>query len=394
MHSVEIAPAREAAAALSGGPILFLAVSPKYGGAEKHTLDLLASFQGSGHPLQLLCTGPDVFSGHLKPGMQDFVSITRESGLATFLDWYRLFRRLQPEVVVLVKSWVWCFPWYTSTAAWLAGVKGRVSIYHFSPRPAPHQGPAALLHRLSYGRLGLFTTLSICVSEALRRNLVAECGHPAASTVTVANGVDLAWFSPDAGQRQAVREQLGVAPGEVLLVCLAGLTQTKRIDVLLEALAGMDREIPWRCLILGDGELRGELEQRALHLKLGARVTFLGFQSDVRGFLRAADVFVLTSDVEGLPLSVLEAMACGVPCVATNVGGVSEVITDGVDGFVVPPGDAGQVGRALTELIRQPQLRRAMAEAARRRVQASFDIQSTMSKIRKLILSSSRKEKR
>lgn len=369
--------------------ILFVAVSPKYGGAEKHLLDLLDSFAGTGRRIQLLCTGPDVFSDRIALETRRYVTVRQQDGMASFGDWYRVFREIRPAAVVLVKSWTWCFPWYTLWAAKLAGISRRFSIIHLPPAP-PAAGTADWRYRLSHRRLAIGSQADICVSEALRQRLIEDCGFPSATTITIPNGVALREFTPDAMERQGLRRQLGLGLQEVVLVCVASLIEQKRVDVLLAALAQLNgQNIRFRCVILGEGALRESLETRAVELGLSGSVAFLGFQPDVRAYLRAADIFVLTSDKEGMPLSILEAMACGLPCVVTRVGGNAELVTDGAEGYLLPPGDANAIGRTLRELIGQTELRDAMSAAARKRVQEKFDIETAMLRIRNLILNGS-----
>jgi glycosyltransferase involved in cell wall biosynthesis len=112
-----------------------------------------------------------------------------------------------------------------------------------------------------------------------------------------------------------------------------------------------------------------------------------GFQADVRPYLSAADAFVLTSHIEGLPFSVLEAMSCGLPCVVTNVGGNAEAVVHGVNGLVINPGSVEEVTRAIIYLRCHPEERARMAHASRLRAQTEFDIEARMADIKRLILS-------
>ncbi len=144
------------------------------------------------------------------------------------------------------------------------------------------------------------------------------------------------------------------------------LSHEKGVDILLRAfahsLAGRDDT---RLLILGDGPDRGENEQLARDLGIADRMEFLGFQRDVPAFYRCADLFVLPSRSEGVPLSLLEAMAAGLPLVATRVGGVPDVILDGISGCLVPPEDPRALGAALVNTLDNPEAAAAMAESAR-----------------------------
>jgi glycosyltransferase involved in cell wall biosynthesis len=112
-----------------------------------------------------------------------------------------------------------------------------------------------------------------------------------------------------------------------------------------------------------------------------------GFQADVRPYLHAADAFVLTSHIEGLPLSVLEAMACGLPCIVTNVGGNAEAVVHNLNGLIVDPGSIEGVVQAIIYLLTHPQKRAQMAQASRSRACEEFDVEAKMAEIKRLILS-------
>ena len=147
------------------------------------------------------------------------------------------------------------------------------------------------------------------------------------------------------------------------------------------------REVPsCKCIIIGEGTLKQKLLEQVESLRLSHHVFFEGFQPDVRPDPCAADLFVLTSHIEGLPLSVVEAMACGLPCVVTNVGGKSQAVAQNVNGLVVSPGSADEVAQAIIYLLTHPQERARMGQASRSRVCAEFDIDAKMAEIRRLIL--------
>jgi len=170
-------------------------------------------------------------------------------------------------------------------------------------------------------------------------------------------------------------------------VCVARLSEQKRIDLLLLAVARALRNgVCCRCIIVGDDPLREELEEQALALGLSGHVFFEGFREDVRPYLQAGTAFVLTSRREGMPFSILEAMACGLPCIVTRVGGNSEVVTHGINGLVVSPGSVDEVADAISYLATHPQERAEMSRMARSRVHEEFNIEDRMAQVREAIL--------
>jgi glycosyltransferase involved in cell wall biosynthesis len=176
--------------------------------------------------------------------------------------------------------------------------------------------------------------------------------------------------------RRDLRAELGVAPDTLLVGTVCGLRPQKALDVLVRASAQLAAQVPGvHVAVLGDGPERSSLEALCTELAVERTVTFLGAwpHEDVPDFLEALDVGVLSSAFEGTPLAVLELMAAGRPVVATAVGGVPDLIEDGVQGLLVPPGKPDALADALRAVLRDPALREAMGAAARERQQAEFD---------------------
>lgn len=146
------------------------------------------------------------------------------------------------------------------------------------------------------------------------------------------------------------------------------------------------KSLPCKCIIVGDGFLRGDLSAQVRTLNLGQHVFMEGFQEDVRPYLLASDAFVLASHKEGLPFAVLEAMACGLPCVVTNVGGNAEAVAHNVNGLVVNAGSPDEVAEAVSYLLAHPKERAQMSQAARSRASQEFDIEARMMDIKRVIL--------
>lgn len=181
-------------------------------------------------------------------------------------------------------------------------------------------------------------------------------------------GVDLAAYAPPHGAREAVRAELGLRPDDVAVTCVAEFTPRKNHDQLIAAWTEVVRKSQASHLILvGGGRLREHFERRVQRCAI-PNVRFLGFRRDVPTILQASDVLVLVSRHEGLPRSVLEAMAAGLPVVATDVRGNRDLVEDGVNGLLVRVGDVQGLAEALLRLARDPELRRRMGAAGRDKV--------------------------
>ena len=185
----------------------------------------------------------------------------------------------------------------------------------------------------------------------------------------VVHGVDLARSRARVARREpiraALRAELGVPDGEVLVVTVANLRSEKGYDVLLDAAAlTAARDLPVRFAAAGRGSEAAELADRHRRLGLRERFTFLGHRDDALDLMVAADVFVLASHQEGLPVVLMEAASVGTAIVATAVGGVPQVVADGVNGLVVPPGDPEALALALERVTTDAELRRRLGDRA------------------------------
>ncbi len=230
------------------------------------------------------------------------------------------------------------------------------------------------IERHAYRRAG---TVLACSRHVL--NTVGLCRNGEALHNTINMG-HFRPFTPE--ERAAARARHGVGEDHPVFVAAGRLAPQKNHALLLDAFASVRVKLPAaRLLLAGGGPLREALETRARSLGLGDSLRFLGFQEDVRGLLAAADVYVLSSRYEGLSLSLLEAMACGLPCVSTAYPGADEALEDGMTGRLVPPDDAPALAAALKELGANPTLREVLGRAAREFVESRFSAEETASRL-------------
>jgi glycosyltransferase involved in cell wall biosynthesis len=313
-----------------------------------------------------------------------------------------MFVEIKPDIVVLVYGTLWLLPWTVTLAARLAGVRRLYAIHHLMPQPPQDpqvlaiRTPRDLLRRVFGGRvrklLGVkiaarLCNMTICVSNAVRNALICQYGFPEHRIRTIQNGISPRLFAAAEGDRTAIRSKLEICSDDFLAVCTARLSVEKGIDVLLSAMREVIKAYPaCKCVVIGDGPLRDKLMDQVRSMGLGSHVFLEGFKADVGGYLAAADAFVLASYVEGLPYSVLEAMASGLPCVVTNVGGNGEAVINNVTGLVVNPGSVDELARAIVYLLLHPKERAEMAKASQARVCNEFDIEAKMAEFRNLIL--------
>ncbi len=203
----------------------------------------------------------------------------------------------------------------------------------------------------------------------------------------IPNGVDAAEYSRDDKTRHRLRGQWGIAPREILLAFVGRLGREKGLETLLAAmqlLAGRDAAA--KLIVAGDGPRRKMLQQFMASDPFGERIRWLGFVTDVRGVLSAADIFVMPSRWEGFGLAAAEAMAAGLPVVATSVPGLKDLVVDGRTGLLIEKDDATALAGCIEQLCQDAGLRRRLGEAGRRRVIEQFDVATTIASHERLYL--------
>jgi len=219
----------------------------------------------------------------------------------------------------------------------------------------------------------------IAVSRSAQRTLV-QAGIPPERVSVIHDGIDLARFSPSAQDRSA-RGELGIGPEEFVAGTTGRLaSRSKDVATLLRAARlVLDQAPRVRFLLVGRSD--AGLEEMARDMGLGKRVLFTGFREDVPALLSAMDLYLQTSIREALSSSVLEAMAMARPVVATRVGGIPEVVSEGETGYLCEPGDANGLARAVLRLMEDGDLRLSMGSRARRRVERLFSAQGKAERV-------------
>ncbi|HEY4706344.1 MAG TPA: glycosyltransferase [Thermodesulfobacteriota bacterium] len=228
--------------------------------------------------------------------------------------------------------------------------------------------------------LSFFTDRVVAVAGHVKRNLVEYEWFNPSKVRVIYNGIDDSRFSAGAGSEARAREALGIGESVPIIGIVARLDPIKNHRCLIKAMRLVVDAFPGALLlVVGDGPLRGELEEESRATGLGDNVRFLGTRADVESILRSLDVFVLSSVSEGLPLTVLEAMAAGRPIVATRVGGIPEAIEDGVDGLLVPPDDERGLAAAIKGMLADKKRAGEMARSARKKFEKSFSLRQMIS---------------
>jgi glycosyltransferase involved in cell wall biosynthesis len=338
-----------------------------YGGGQRVVLDLLEEYQKSTSVEADLCLlgGP---VATMPPVRAEVVEYDGRYNMP--LSLWRTSRRLK-KVIERVKSDL------VHSHGWDAAMIGALALSNstlphvihihttdiwLESKKLKHQVRRALT-RWMFNRPA---TRVVGVSDAVRRHWCRILDWPLQSFRVIQNGVDTGRLQPS--------ENTGQSNGALTIGVAARLQPNKGLEDLLCALAVLAKDnLQPVLLIAGEGGFRGALESRVEQLGLREQVKFLGFVQDMRGFYHRIDVAALPSlSGEGLPLFVLEAMSCGIPVVATDVGGTKEALRDGIDGFVVPPRQPYFLAASLRKLLQQPEERQQMGINARNRIESDF----------------------
>ncbi|MBA3497824.1 MAG: glycosyltransferase family 4 protein [Gemmatimonadales bacterium] len=346
--------------------------SDPIGGAQVHVRDLSRAMHRAGHEAWVLTGGEGHFTEWLTAQGTPFTILRY---LTAPIDPWRDLRALA-EVRGALRA---VRPDLVSAHSSKAGVLGRVAArslgiptvftahgWSFTPGvPAA----SAALYRWSERLAAPLASRIITVSNFDRELAIRERVASADRLVTIHNGM------PDVPS--ALRAEPGATP--VRLTMIARFEPQKDHATLFRALADV-RDLDWRIDLIGDGPLLPEARRLALELGLAERVRFCGPVDNVPTLLAEAQVYLLISNWEGFPRSILEAMRAGVPVVASRVGGVDEAVEDGVSGFLAPRGDSTAVARALRTLLQDPALRRRQGARGRVLYEARFDLALTIAR--------------
>lgn len=288
----------------------------------------------------------------------------------------RLLERRAIDAVVTVGAGDKMF--WGRIAAHLAGVPVVLSALHSTGWP----DCIGRLNRMLTG----WTDQFIAVAQPHGQYLVEREGFPATKVAVIPNGVDTDRFQPDQSARESIRAELSIASDVPLVGIIAALRPEKDHRLFVHAAQKILAKIPTaHFLVVGDGPCRATIEKAIADAGIAASVHMLGVRHDVPRILAALDVFVLSSQQEANPVSVLEALAVGIPVVATRVGSLAQTVRDGLTGYLVAPGNAGEMALRCTYLIEHDLARHQMGMQGRHDVAANWSLDNMVRGYERLI---------
>jgi glycosyltransferase involved in cell wall biosynthesis len=371
----------------AGGPVkvCHIVTSLKTGGLERMVCDLVGGLKAQGVPSVVFCTDE---KGQLYDGVPaEAKAVGRRKSGFFVIDW-----RLVLEIRRFVRA-------------------NHVSVLH-AHNPSPHlygvlvsfltglpvvstthgQGyqekwRVRLLRRL----LSAKSRAVVLVSEDTKRAAVADGALSAGQATIIPNGIDTSVFAPLPGASGGARARMGIPADAVVIGSVGRLSPEKNYPLLVRAFARVAERLNLFLVLVGDGLDRARIEAEIDRVNVKDRCRITGMQMEVLPRLRAMDVFCLSSDTEGLSISLLEAGACGLPCVVTDVGGNAEIVADGLSGCVVPQGGESALAAALERLASDTDLRRKMGLEARKTVERRYSLTAMVDAYKRLYVSACRR---
>ncbi len=346
------------------------------GGTEKHLVQLIAGLP----PDRFRCTvvafdmGVNSLLDDLRSRHVSVIHLPvgREYVPNAAVQAWRLSRLIRRNGYDIVQTFHQKADTFGALIAWLSGARRLVS----SKRDTGDLRKP--LHVFLNRRLKSLFQAFIVVAEAVRVAVVARDGLPDSRVTTIYNGVDLGQFRvASAQQRLEARTRFGFRPGDFVVGMVAGFRPEKNHDVFFAALSQALSKIPaLKVLAVGGGELLSQFQAKISHSELAPHVVFTGELADVLPCLWSMDVACLTpGSNEGFSNALIEQMAVGLPLIVTDVGGNAEAVIDGVNGYVVPVGDASALSAALVKMYASREGQRAMGRASRQRAEERFSLE-------------------
>ena len=353
--------------------VMYVVPDLEIGGAERHVATLMPRLDPARFTCSVVCIGVEgTLFGDLVDAGIPAVALrrTKRQALAAVVDLVREMRRRRPDVV-LVRGYN--AEMLGRIAAIIAGVPHRVVWLHY----CGDHDDRTRVRRLADRLLDRRTDAYFGVARAQVRYLADDLGYPAHKIRIIYNGVDPTGYRP--ADEQRARVLLGIDPQRPVVGVVGRLIPQKDHILLLQAVRRLVDEFPdLTVLVVGDGPMRRQIEDAAAELGLADHVLLVGTRPDVPDILPALTVFTLCPYDECFPIALLEAMAAGRPAVCTDVGGLGEMLADGITGYLVPPRDPVALADRLAKLLHDPGLCQRMGAAARARVQGEFGLDANV----------------
>jgi len=351
--------------------VMFLITGLAYGGAETQLVNLAISLKKRGWEVRVVSMlPPQAFTEELKEAGIPLSTLNMRRGVAdprAVFGLVKMLREWRPQILT-------SFMFHANLLGRIAGRLAGVPIVVSSIRNENFGGPRRdrMLRMTDWMGQISTTNSNLAADKLVKRGVV-----PRERIHVIPNGLVLDKFTVKNSSRTEFRQQLGITERDFLWLAVGRLEEQKDYSNLLQAFKiiiqdGHEAQLR----VAGQGPLLENLQRQSINLGISGRVVFLGLRRDIPLLLDAADGFVLSSAWEGLPNVVMEAMAAAKPVVATSVGGVPELVQEGVNGYIVPPGDSEALAVAMVKMMALPEADRwAMGRAGRAHIEANYSLE-------------------
>lgn len=347
-----------------------VALSLEVGGLEVLVYHLAKRLKAQGHDCTIFCldTLGSLGERALGEGI-DVQCIGRRGGVLDLATIRHLRRLIRAGGYSVVHTHNMEAMFYGALAALFAGPSGVIHSQH--GLPSPFAAANRLKGRLAAGCVDRFVTVSQDVNRFVTDHHLVRPGK----TLTILNGIDTDHFTPDPEAHREIRTRLAIGDSDPVLICVARLSEIKNHLRLVTQFVELAKRQPrCRLLLVGDGPMRDSIESAIQSAGLHDRIVLCGEQMEIAAYLAAADLFVLTSDSEGISVSILEAMSCGLPPVVSCVGGNREIVHDGENGYCIPLERIEQLPTLVDDLLSDTSRMQSMSRKARDTVVEGFSI--------------------
>ncbi len=361
--------------------ILYYCDSSQYGGAEKYLTDLVANLDPDKYPA--VCVFPKSKSAYRFRSRLNGKKVYELSRLQIWFGLIGIIRKEKPDIVHLNMHIPFsCF--FAIAASKLTKVRKLFATVHSVVPPASRFLPMRFVKSFLSSALLPKIDEFICVSNKSRDEFCSTYGISKDKVDVVYNGLDPGKYNITDVSKIS-KSSVGIKEGQIVIGTVSRLVKDKGIEYLLEAVAILAKKNDdICCLMIGDGNLRSKLERKAENLGIKDRTIFAGHIDNVISCLLLIDIFVMPSLRETFGLSTLEAMLAGKPVIATDVGGIPELVNNGNTGILVPPKDPDAIGKAVIELLSDNKKRERMGNNAQQRAHELFTLKNMVSGTQKI----------
>jgi glycosyltransferase involved in cell wall biosynthesis len=364
--------------------ILHIYQNSKIGGVQQQLFSLLKTYNREVFNPFFCCLGPKEEMGtEIEKLGIDFIALNSKRyhkfSPKIMINLYQLMKKRHIHVV---RAHKYRASLYGRVAAFFARIPVVITSVHGNYRKdlRPER-------RIANRILSRVTDKIVAVSESIKEDIIRYDKIDPSKILVIHNGVDILKFAPD-GRFHDIRKEFAITDSDVVIGFIGRLVPAKGIEYLIDAFSHLVSELKnIKLLIVGQGSLLDRLRERTHEHGINGSVLFTGERHDIPDILSGIDIFVMPSVAEGLPNSLLEAMAMRKPIIATSVGGIPEVIRNGINGLLVPPRNAESIITAIKKLLDKRHLAKKMGQSARYFVEENLSIQATTRKWESLYIS-------